>query len=65
LAGGQSPNWARRVGAIGAILLGAAIGAFLVVRTGLVIPLILAGVLGLGGSLACALHPAAATPHRG
>ena len=63
-AGGKSPNWSRRLGSVGAIFLGAALGALLVTRTGLVVPLVLAGVLVLGGTLACAAHPAAATPHR-
>ena len=64
LAGGANPNWARRLGSVAAIFAGAALGALLVVRTGLVIPLILAGALVLAGTLACALHPAARTPAR-
>jgi uncharacterized membrane protein YoaK (UPF0700 family) len=63
IVGGTNPNWARRVGSVVAIFLGAAIGAALVVTNGLAIPLILAGFLILGGTLACALHPAAADPH--
>lgn len=62
LAGGANPNWARRLGSVAAIFAGAALGALLVIRTGLVIPLILAGVMVLAGTLACALHPAARTP---
>ncbi|MEJ5978946.1 YoaK family protein [Novosphingobium sp. PS1R-30] len=58
LAGGSNPNWARRVGAVLAIFLGAAAGAWLVTRFGLTPPLVLAGALVLIGTLACALHPA-------
>ena len=64
LAGGANPNWARRLGSVAAIFSGAALGALLVTRTGLVIPLILSGVMVLAGTLACALHPAARTPAR-
>lgn len=60
LAGGESPNWPRRLGAVIAIFAGAALGAALVIHTGLVIPLILSGALVLAGTLACAAHPAAA-----
>lgn len=59
LAGGTNPNWARRIGSIAAIFLGAAIGAWLVTHGGLVLPLLLAGFLVLAGTLACMLHPAA------
>jgi uncharacterized membrane protein YoaK (UPF0700 family) len=65
LAGGSNPNWARRVGSIAAIFLGAALGAVLVSRGGLVVPLLLAGALVLSGTLACMLHPAAAEAHAG
>lgn len=54
LAGGANPNWARRLGGVAAIFAGAALGALLVTRTGLVIPLVLAGALVLAGTLACA-----------
>ncbi|AEG51281.1 protein of unknown function DUF1275 [Sphingobium chlorophenolicum L-1] len=62
LAGGANPNWARRIGSVAAIFLGAAIGAYLVTHGGLVAPLILAGGLIFAGTLACTLHPAAAKP---
>lgn len=62
LAGGTNPNWARRVGAVFAILIGAAGGAWLVSHGGLTVPLIIAGALVLAGTLACALHPATAEP---
>jgi uncharacterized membrane protein YoaK (UPF0700 family) len=62
LAGGPNPNWARRLGAVAAIFAGAALGAVLVTRLGLVIPLALTGALVLAGTVACATHPAAASP---
>lgn len=61
-AGGTNPNWARRIGSVIAILAGAAIGAWLVTRGGLVVPLILAGALIVAGTLVCALHPVASRP---
>jgi len=61
-AGGTNPNWARRIGSVAAICLGAAIGAYLVTHGGLVAPLILAGGLIFAGTIACMLHPAAAKP---
>ena len=64
LAGGTNPNWPRRLGGVVAILTGAALGALLVTRTGLVIPLTLAGLMVLAGTLACALHPATRAPAR-
>lgn len=60
LAGGANPNWARRVGAVLAILIGAAGGAWLVSHGGLIMPLIIAGALVLAGTLACAVHPGTA-----
>ena len=62
LAGGANPNWARRIGSVAAIFLGAAIGAYLVTHGGLVVPLILAGGLIFAGTLACTLHPVASKP---
>jgi uncharacterized membrane protein YoaK (UPF0700 family) len=62
LAGGNNPNWARRIGSIVAIFLGAGIGAYFVTHGGLVLPLILAGALIFAGTLACTLHPAASEP---
>lgn len=62
VAGGSNPNWARRIGSVAAIFLGAAIGAYLVTHGGLVAPLILAGGLIFAGTLACTLHPSAAKP---
>ena len=62
LAGGADTNWIRRIGSVFAIFIGAAIGAALVTHSGLAAPLLLAGALGLVGTAACALHPAAAAP---
>lgn len=59
LAGGGNPNWARRIGSVAAIFLGAAVGAVLVLHWGLATPLVLAGTLVLVGTLACTQHPAA------
>jgi uncharacterized membrane protein YoaK (UPF0700 family) len=64
-AGGTNPNWGRRVAAVAAILAGAALGAWMIAHGGLVPPLLLAGALILGGTLACALHPSSARPHAG
>lgn len=61
-AGGDNPNWGRRIGSIAAIFLGAGIGAVLVSRSGLTLPLMLAGGLVLAGTLVCMLHPAAREP---
>lgn len=65
LAGGDNAGWARRIGAILAILAGACAGALLVMRTGLSLPLAIAGLLTLASTLACAVHPAAGRPHSG
>ncbi|MDX3909626.1 MAG: YoaK family protein [Sphingobium sp.] len=62
VAGGSNLNWARRIGSVAAIFLGAAVGAYLVRHGGLVAPLILAGGLIFAGTLACMLHPAASKP---
>jgi uncharacterized membrane protein YoaK (UPF0700 family) len=64
LAGGSGANLGRRLAAIAAILAGAAIGAVLVMASGLAAPLALAGAMVLFGTLACARHPSAATPRR-
>lgn len=58
-AGGTNPNWGRRVASIGAIFFGAAAGAVLVTTRGLALPLVIAGALVLGGTLACMRHPGA------
>lgn len=58
-AGGGNPNWARRLGGVGAIFAGAAMGALMVITLGLAIPLAITGALVLAGTLACAAHPSA------
>lgn len=55
-AGGGNPNWGRRIGAVVAIFVGAAIGAALLFRFGIVAPLAAAGALILIGTAACALR---------
>ncbi len=65
LAGGSNPNWMRRIAAVVAIFLGAALGAVLVTHVGLSLPLVIAGALVLAGTVACALHPASANPAAG
>ncbi len=54
IAGGTGTNWARRVGAVIAILAGAALGAGLLVHIGLYAPLALAGTVVLFGTVAFA-----------
>lgn len=61
LGGGGNPNFARRVAAVLAILLGAMLGAVLLLRWGLVPPLLLAGACALAGTLLLA-HDEAALP---
>ena len=60
LAGGDNSNAGRRIAAVAAIFVGALIGALLVTRWGLPTALTIAGALVLAGTLACAVHPAAA-----
>ena len=62
LAGGSNPNWQRRIGSVLAILMGAVLGALLVMRTGLSVPLAIAGAVVLFGTLACARHPSRPGP---
>lgn len=63
-AGGRNPNIGRRLAAVAAILVGAFLGAVLVNRYGLTIPLLAAGLTVLVGTLACVRHPVAAEPLR-
>jgi len=63
-AGGRNPNIGRRLAAVMAILFGAFLGAVLVNRYGLAIPLLVAGLTVLVGTLACVRHPIAAEPLR-
>lgn len=64
-AGGSNPNWARRIAAVVAIFVGAALGAALLLHFGLAAPLALAGALVLFGTLACVAHPAASGTVKG
>jgi uncharacterized membrane protein YoaK (UPF0700 family) len=59
-AGGANPNWARRIGAVVAIFLGAALGGALLYRYDIYAPLALAGAMALAASVLCAFHPASA-----
>lgn len=54
-SGGKNPNIGRRAGAVLAIFLGALVGAALVLHVGLAIPLILAGLMTLGATVALAV----------
>lgn len=65
VAGGDNPRWARRVGAVVCMFSGAVIGAVLVQRTGLVVPLALSAIAVLAGTVAYAMHPAARKPALG
>lgn len=62
LVGGNNPNWQRRVGSVLAIFAGATLGAALVMRYGLAIPLLLAALLILTGTVGCAVHPSSNEP---
>ena len=53
-SGGGRPNFGRRLGAVLAILIGALVGALLVLHTGLALPLVLAGLITLGATVALA-----------
>jgi len=64
-AGGVNPNCARRIAAVIAIFLGAAIGAALLMTFGLAAPLAAAGFIVLVGTVGCMAHPAARTRLKG
>jgi uncharacterized membrane protein YoaK (UPF0700 family) len=51
IAGGINPNWARRLASVIAILAGAGVGAAMVMRVGIVAPLLVAATLALLGTL--------------
>lgn len=55
-AGGANPNWRRRIGAVLAIFIGAAVGAILLIHVGIAAPLALAALLVLGGTIVCTRH---------
>lgn len=54
-AGGDNPNWQRRIAAVAALFIGAAIGAYLLLNVGLAAPLALAAALVLFGTMICKL----------
>ncbi|TYC91402.1 YoaK family protein [Novosphingobium sp. BW1] len=61
---GKRSSLPRRIGAVLAILLGAVLGAALLLHVGLYAPLALAGVLALGATFLFARDPASALPYR-
>lgn len=61
-AGGASPNWHRRIGAVVAILIGAVIGASAFLHYGLPAPLAMAGALVLLATWACTRHASLEQP---
>jgi len=63
LAGGRNPNLLRRLAAVFSLFAGAALGGWLVLHSGLVLPLLLAAVLVMLGTLMVAAHPASAAAH--
>lgn len=63
LAGGQSPNMVRRILAVLAVLAGAVLGASLVNRYGLALPLVVAGLTTFGATVLTSLHASTAQPH--
>jgi uncharacterized membrane protein YoaK (UPF0700 family) len=62
LAGGTNPRWARRVAAVGAMFVGAALGTWLMRLAGVGAALALAALGVLAPTLAYAAHPASARP---
>jgi len=61
--GGVHPMTGRRVAAVLAILVGAGLGAALVNRWGLAVPLVVAGLTTFAATALCSLHPDTAAPH--
>ncbi|MAW98774.1 MAG: hypothetical protein CMN72_03825 [Sphingomonas sp.] len=57
LASGSNPNFARRITAVAAILIGAVIGAMLVLNTGLALPLALTGATILIATMITVVFP--------
>lgn len=57
-------NLVRRFGAVLSIFAGAAVGALLLFRGGLALPLALAGAIVIGATLLFARDPGSALPHR-
>jgi uncharacterized membrane protein YoaK (UPF0700 family) len=61
LAGGENPRWMRRVASVVSLFGGAALGAALVLATGLAVPLALCGVCVLLATFLYAAHPPSGT----
>jgi uncharacterized membrane protein YoaK (UPF0700 family) len=61
LAGGDNPRLARRVGSVILMFVGAAVGAVLVTRRGLALPLVVAGASVVLITLAYVAHPGSRT----
>lgn len=53
LAGGENTNWGRRIASVASLFVGAAAGAVMVLRSGLTLPLAVAGGLILMSTLLC------------
>ena len=53
LAGGSNPRWIKRASSVAAMLGGAAIGALLVSRFGLAVPLCITGIMTILAALTC------------
>jgi uncharacterized membrane protein YoaK (UPF0700 family) len=58
LAGGSNPRWGRRVASVASIFAGSAIGAVLMSKGGLALPLVVTGACILLATVAYAWHPA-------
>jgi uncharacterized membrane protein YoaK (UPF0700 family) len=65
LAGGSNTRWGRRLTAVVSMLAGAALGAVLLSRWGLAVPLLISGASIFFVTVAYAVHPASRTVARG
>jgi uncharacterized membrane protein YoaK (UPF0700 family) len=67
LVGGVNPRPVRRIGAVAAMLVGAALGAAMILHLGqpLVWPLVVAAVGGITATALWSTHPSALRPRRG
>jgi uncharacterized membrane protein YoaK (UPF0700 family) len=64
LAGGSNPRWGRRVASVASIFAGSAIGAVLISKGGLALPLVVTGAGILLATVAYAWHPASQSAAR-
>jgi uncharacterized membrane protein YoaK (UPF0700 family) len=64
LAGGSNPRWGRRVASVASIFAGSAIGAVLMSKGGLALPLVVTGACILLATVAYAWHPASQSAAR-